>query len=343
MLLILAYIGVTTARIPRSLLVPNRSYPPQQPVNVRFKIDVQQTQMDFTSATLYVHGTTTLSWTDPRKSWLPAESGENTFNIDAALTPGNFRQVYAGLWIPSIKNRFKLLTFRSSSNLYSDRLFFTSTGGVLHEFRFMLMIACLVEDINYPYDIYLCYEKFGNYERNTTVRYTYATSSKEFMTISESAYRSGHKITGYTSYKNVTDMGNIDSNLKNFYPETIDIGFTVQRHQPRVIINLLVPIYCITFMDGFIYVFGYGMQRAYLLPVYATYFSDISTIYTIARLPHIARWFFARLFSSSVCLVALIFTKDHLADCSRRFMAIVASTVIFYAIFSFPIDMFRSS
>ncbi|VDL70278.1 unnamed protein product [Nippostrongylus brasiliensis] len=213
MLLILAYIGVTTARIPRSLLVPNRSYPPQQPVNVRFKIDVQQTQM---------------SWTDPRKSWLPAESGENTFNIDAALTPGNFRQVYAGLWIPSIKNRFKLLTFSSD-----------------------------------------------------------ATSSKEFMTISESAYRSGHKITGYTSYKNVTDMGNIDSDLKNFYPETIDIGFTVQRHQPRVIINLLVPIYCITFMDGFIYVFGYGMQRAYLLPVYATYFSDISTIYTIARLPHI--------------------------------------------------------
>ncbi|VDO87625.1 unnamed protein product [Heligmosomoides polygyrus] len=98
----------------------------------------------------------------------------------------------------------------------------------------------------------------------------------------------------------------------------------------------------LTFMDGFIYVFGYGMQRAYLLPVYATYFSDISSIYTIARLPYIARWFFARLCSSSFCLVALLFTNQKLTGCSRRFLAIVTTTIIFYAIFSIPIDIFRS-
>ncbi|VDP38392.1 unnamed protein product [Heligmosomoides polygyrus] len=112
------------------------------------------------------------SWNDPRKSWLPSEDGENTFNIDAALTPGEFRHVYAGLWIPSIKNRFKLLTFKSSANLYSDRLSFTSTGEIQHDFRFVLMIACLISDINYPYDLYVCYERFGDYDKNTTVRYT---------------------------------------------------------------------------------------------------------------------------------------------------------------------------
>lgn len=283
-----------------------------------------------------------MSWNDPRKSWLPSEDSENTFNIDAALTPGEFRHVYAGLWIPSIKNRFKLLTFKSSANLYSDRLSFTSTGEIQHDFRFVLMIACLISDINYPYDLYVCYERFGDYDKNTTVRYTTAASSNEFLTVSETAHRSGHKITNYTSYKNVTDMGQLDSGLKDFFPETIDIGFTVQRHQPRVVINLIVPIYCLTFMDGFIYVFGYGMQRAYLLPVYATYFSDISSIYTIARLPYIARWFFARLCSSSFCLVALLFTNQKLTGCSRRFLAIVTTTIIFYAIFSIPIDIFRS-
>ncbi|KAK6020460.1 hypothetical protein OSTOST_13886, partial [Ostertagia ostertagi] len=109
------------------------------------------------------------------------------------------------------------------------------------------------------------------------------------MTVSETAYRSGHKITNYTSYKNVTDIGKYYSEMKDFYLESIEIGFSVQRNQPRIVINLIVPIYCITLMDGFIYVFGNGMQRAYLLPVYFTFFSDISSIYTISRLPHIGK------------------------------------------------------
>ncbi|KAK6032138.1 hypothetical protein OSTOST_01694, partial [Ostertagia ostertagi] len=157
MILVLACIGISVASIPRSLLTPNRSYPPGQPVNVRIKIDIQQTQM---------------SWTDTRKSWLPSDDSQKTFSIDAALTPSDFRHVYAGLWVPSIKNRFKLLTFRSASNLYSDRLVFTSNGEVSHDFRFMLMVSCLISDINYPYDSYVCYEKFRDYEKNTTVKYT---------------------------------------------------------------------------------------------------------------------------------------------------------------------------
>ncbi|PIO65618.1 hypothetical protein TELCIR_12700 [Teladorsagia circumcincta] len=52
------------------------------------------------------------SWTDTRKSWLPSDDSEKMFSIDAALTPSDFRHVYACLWVPSIKNRFKLLTFR---------------------------------------------------------------------------------------------------------------------------------------------------------------------------------------------------------------------------------------
>ncbi|KIH67344.1 hypothetical protein ANCDUO_02325 [Ancylostoma duodenale] len=131
-------------------------------------------------------------------------------------------------------------------------------------------------------------------------------------------------------------------NLRGLYPECVEIGFTVQRNQPRVVVNLIVPVYCVTFMDAFIYVFGYGMQRAYLLPVYATFFTDISSIYTIRQLPHIARWFFARLFSTSACLIALLFTKE-LARCSRRFIAIVVTTAVFYGIFSIPYDIFRSS
>ncbi|EYC20543.1 hypothetical protein Y032_0021g268 [Ancylostoma ceylanicum] len=341
MLLILAWIGAAIADIPKSLLVLNRSYPPKRPVDVRFKIDVHQTYMDFTSATLYVHGTATLSWTDTRRSWVPSD-GQNTFNLDAALTPGDFRKVYSKLWIPSIKNNFKLLTFKSTSNLFSERLVFTSYGGISHEFRFLLMVSCLITDINYPYDVYECYEKFAEYEMNSTIRYTYAPNTKKFMTVSENAYRTGHKITNYTSYKYVQDLERFDRNLRGLYPECIDIGFTVQRNQPRVVVNLIVPIYCVTFMDAFIYVFGYGMQRAYLLPVYATFFTDVSSIYTIRQLPHIARWFFARLFSTSACLIALLFTKE-LARCSRRFIAIVATTVIFYGIFSIPYDIFRSS
>ncbi|XGW35575.1 hypothetical protein V3C99_019078 [Haemonchus contortus] len=342
MILILICFGITTASIPKSLLVPNRSYPPGQPINVHIKIDVQQTQMDFNTATLYVHGTTSMSWADTRKSWLPSEDGQKTLTIDAALTPGNFRQVHAGLWVPSIKNRFKLLAFKGASNLYSDQLAFTSAGEVTNRFRFMLMVSCVIDDINYPYDSYVCYEKFRDYEKNTTVRYTYYKNSKEFMTVSDTAYRSGHKITNYTSYKNVSDIGKYFSDSKDFYLETIDIGFTVQRNQPRVVINLIIPIYCITLMDGFMYIFGYGMQRAYLLPVYITFFTDISSIYTVSRLPHIVRWFFARLFSTSTCLIALIFTKE-LSRCSRRFLAIVATTAIFYAIFSLPYDIFESS
>ncbi|ETN85008.1 hypothetical protein NECAME_01570 [Necator americanus] len=329
MLLILAWIGSTIADIPKSLLVPNRSYPPIRPVNVHMKIDVHQTYM---------------SWIDTRKSWVPSE-GENTFDLDAALTPSDFRRVYSRLWIPSIKNRFKLLTFRSTSNLFSERLFFTSYGGVSHMFKFMLMVSCLITDINYPYDVYVCYEKFGDYEVNNTVQYTYVPTSdlqntRKFMTVSETAYRSGHKITNYTSYKYVQNLEEIDKNLKGLYPESIDIGFTVQRYQPRVVVNLILPIYCITLMDAFVYIFGYGMQRAYLLPVYATFFTDISSIYTIRRLPHITRWFFARLFSTSACLIAMIFTQA-LTRCSRRFIAILATTSIFYGIFSIPYDIFR--
>ncbi|KAK5980064.1 hypothetical protein GCK32_000165 [Trichostrongylus colubriformis] len=342
MMLILICFVITDATIPKSLLVSNRSYPPTKPVNVGIRIDVQQTQMDFKSATLYVHGTTTLSWTDMRKSWLPSEEGLKTYSIDAGVMPNDFRQVYACLWVPSIKNHFKLLTFRSASNLFSDQLVFTSEGEVSHDFRFMLMVSCIISDINYPYDTYECYEKFRDYEKNTTVRYTYGTDSKEFMTVSANTYRSGHKITEYTSYKNVTSIGKYYSVMEDFFLESIEIGFTVQRNQPRVVINFILPLYCITFADAFMHVFGHGMQRAFLLPVYVTFFTDISSIYTVSRLPHIVRWFFARLFSSSVCFIALMFTKELTRSCSRRFVAIATTTTIFYAIFSIPYDIFRS-
>ncbi|CAJ0608855.1 unnamed protein product [Cylicocyclus nassatus] len=316
-------------------------YVANKPVIISFKIDVSQTYMDFTSATLYVHGTTTLSWTDTRKSWVPSD-GQDTFDVDAALNPADYRRIYTGLWIPSMKNNFKMLTFKGAPNLFSERLSFTATGRISNEFRFILMMSCLIMDIDYPYDVYTCYEKFGDYEMNTTEQYTYAQNAVNFMTVSENASRPGHKITNYTSYKYVQDLEKFDKILKGFYPESIDIGFTIQRHQPRLIIDLIIPIYCVTFMDAFIYVFGYGMQRAYLLPVYITFFPDISSIYTLSRFPHIARWFFARLFSTSVCLIALLFTKE-LARCSRRLAAIVITTTVFYGIFSIPYGIFLSS
>uniref|UniRef100_A0A1I7WQT1 JmjC domain-containing protein n=1 Tax=Heterorhabditis bacteriophora TaxID=37862 RepID=A0A1I7WQT1_HETBA len=240
--------------IPTNLLIPHKSFPPRKPVIVRVGMDIYQTHMNFDTGTLLVYGAAVLVISHPRTT-LKVESSllffqnmkiSNLFHTTAYIS---FLAIINGLF----KERLLCVDLMLSSIICLTNFYFKNFLYFGRNNYCLINLSCNQESSNYPYDTYSCWENLGDYDRNETVKYATPLIRNDYMVLMPNFRHSGHTIVNYTSYKYTKDMVDIDRSEKysgedqrrlfNFYPELIDIGFTVQRTAPKLLATVVIPIY----------------------------------------------------------------------------------------------------